>query len=374
MRRKLMIVVGTRPEAIKLFPLVEALRALPIQLRVCATGQHRELLVQVLRFAEITPDVDLDVMRADQSLDALAARLLVQLGQTFDLERPDRVVVQGDTSSAMAAALAACHRSIPVSHVEAGLRSGDLMRPCPEEANRRIISVIADQHFAPTELDAEALRREGVASKRIHVTGNTVVDALLATRDRIAADPTLASALDGTARRFAGKRIVTVTTHRRESRGGATQSITAALRELATRADVAFVIPVHPAAEVREAMHAALGDLNNVALIEPLDYPSFVRLLTLSHLIMTDSGGVQEEAPAFGKPVLVMRDTTERPQAIEAGTAKLVGTTTERIVAEASRLLDDAVAYAAMAKAHSPFGDGRAAERIAALLETKLGS
>jgi len=363
------IVFGTRPEAIKMFPVIHALRALPnIDARVCVTAQHREMLDQVLDIARIAPDIDLDVMQANQTLDALLARLVVGLGETFDAEKPDRILVHGDTLTTMAATLAAYFRKIPVGHVEAGLRSGNIYHPWPEEVNRRVAGAVADLHFAPTETAAVALRAENVPAERIHVTGNTVIDALLATKERIDQDPALAAGLNPLVNRFAGKRIIAVTSHRRENFGDGMKAIAESIAAIAARPDVAVVFPVHPNPHVRRAMEPILGGLANVALIDPLDYPHFVRLLAISDLVLTDSGGVQEEAPAFGKPVLVMRETTERPEGIEAGTAKLVGTDKARIVSEIFRLLDDKDAYSAMARAHNPFGDGTAAKQIAEIV------
>lgn len=367
-----MIVFGTRPEAIKLFPVVHALRAQPgIDTRVCVTAQHRGLLDQVLEISGIVPDIDLDVMQQGQTLDDLTARLIVALGAAFDAERPDRVVVHGDTLTTMVASLAAYYRKIPVAHVEAGLRSGDIHHPWPEEVNRRIVACIADMNFAPTRAAADALLAEGRDPAGIHVTGNTVIDALLETRARIDADPTLAAGLDPLALRFAGRRIIAVTSHRRENFGGGMDSIAAALRDIAVRQGVAIIFPVHPNPNVRGAMDAQLAGLDNVALIDPLDYPHFVRLLSLCEIVLTDSGGVQEEAPSFGKPVLVMRETTERPEGVAAGTAKLVGTDRTRIVTEIFSLLDDEDAYAAMSRAHNPFGDGRSGKRIAGIIAGK---
>jgi UDP-N-acetylglucosamine 2-epimerase (non-hydrolysing) len=366
---KVMIVFGTRPEAIKMFPVVHALRARDgIDTRVCVTAQHRELLDQVLAIARIVPDIDLDLMQPDQTLDGLTAHLIVALGKVFDAERPDRVIVHGDTLTAMVASLAAYYRKIPVAHVEAGLRSGDIHHPWPEEVNRRVVGCIADMHFAPTEAAAAALRAENLAGAGIHVTGNTVIDALLATRARIAGAPALAAAFQPLAARFEGKRIVAVTAHRRENFGAGMAAIAGAIRDIAQRPDVAVVFPVHPNPNVRPVMDEALSGLANVALIDPLDYPCFVALLDACDIVLTDSGGVQEEAPALGKPVLVMRETTERPEGIAAGTAKLVGTDRARIVSEVSALLDDRAAWLAMARAHNPFGDGRAAARIAGIV------
>lgn len=366
---RILVVIGTRPEAIKLFPVIAALEADPrFTVRTCVSAQHRALLDQVLKVAGIVPDHDLDLMRAGQSLDELGAALLVGLGRVMDREQPDRVIVQGDTATALCGALAAYHRRIPVDHVEAGLRSGDLYQPWPEEANRKLIGALASLHFAPTETAAAALRAENIDPARIHVTGNTAIDALHWVIARNAAQPVLAAALDPVVERFAGRRIVAVTCHRRENWGAGMASIAAALRRIAAREDVAVIFPMHPNPAVRGGMELALAALGNAALIEPLDYPHFVRLLGIAELVLTDGGGVQEEAPALGKPVLVLRETTERPEGVEAGTARLVGTDADTIVAEVFRLLDDPAAHAAMARAHNPYGDGRAAARIVAAL------
>ena len=366
---KVAVVFGTRPEAIKLFPVIHALRARDhVDVRVIVTAQHRGLLDQVLEIAGIKPDVDLDVMTPNQTLDGLTAKLIVDLGQTFDAEKPDRIVVHGDTLTTMVASLAAYYRKIPVAHVEAGLRSGDIYHPWPEEVNRRVVACVADMNFAPTRTAADALLRENRDAASIHVTGNTVIDALLATRERIAAMPALAAGLDELAERFAGKRIIAVTSHRRENFGGGMEAIARSIADIAARPDIAVIFPVHPNPNVRPIMEGVLGGLPNVAMIEPLDYPHFVRLLDLCHLVLTDSGGVQEEAPSLGKPVLVMRETTERPEGVAAGTAKLVGTDRGRIVHEVLSLLDEEAAYRAMARAHNPFGDGLASQRIAAII------
>ena len=367
--RKILTIFGTRPEAIKLFPLIHALDGDPrFVSRVCVTAQHRAMLDQVLQITGITPDHDLDVMQPDQSLDALTARLLTGIGQVLDAEQPDWVVVQGDTATVMAGALAAYYRKIPVAHVEAGLRSGNIYHPWPEEVNRKIVGTMAQLHCAPTETAADALRRENVDPATIHVTGNTVIDALHWVTERIREKPEMASGLAEWEARFAGKRIIGVTSHRRENFGEGMQGIASAIRQIAARDDVALIFPVHLNPHVRQVMRAELAGLDNVALIEPLDYPHFARLLDIATLMLTDSGGVQEEAPALGKPVLVMRETTERPEGVAAGTARLVGTDAARIVAEANRLLDDPAAYAAMARAHNPFGDGHSAQRIVDLL------
>ena len=370
----ILVIFGTRPEAIKLFPVVAALSADPrFTPVVCVSAQHRGMLDQVLQIAGIVPDYDLDLMKPDQSLDALTAALLTGLGGVMDQVKPDRVMVQGDTATAMTGALAAYYRKIPVDHVEAGLRSGNIYHPWPEEVNRKIIGQIASLHFAPTDVSAGALIAEQVDPARVHITGNTVIDALQWVTARIAAQPELAAGLSELEARFAGKRIIGVTSHRRENFGGGLENIAEAVRQIAARADVAVIFPVHPNPNVRKVMDAALGGLSNVALIEPLDYPNFARLLSLAQIMLTDSGGVQEEAPALGKPVLVMRETTERPEGITAGTAKLVGTDTANIVTEMFNLLDDKAAYERMARAHNPFGDGTSARKIAELLGNEIG-
>jgi len=369
---KVALVFGTRPEAIKLFPVIHALRAREdVETRVIVTAQHRGLLDQVLEIAGIVPDIDLDVMTPNQTLDGLTAKLIVELGRAFDAEKPDRIVVHGDTLTTMVASLAAYYRKIPVAHVEAGLRSGDIHHPWPEEVNRRVVACIADMNFAPTQAAADALLAENRDLATIHITGNTVIDALLATRQRVLREPRLAAGLDDLAQRFADKRIIAVTSHRRENFGGGMEAIARAIADIAGRPDVAVIFPVHPNPNVRPVMDAVLGGLPNVAMIEPLDYPHFVRLLDLCNLVLTDSGGVQEEAPSLGKPVLVMRETTERPEGIAAGTAKLVGTDRAAIVRSVFALLDDEAAYAAMSRAHNPFGDGHASKRIADVIAAR---
>ena len=372
--KTILVIFGTRPEAIKLFPVVAALGADPrFNVRVCVSAQHRGMLDQVLEIAGIVPDHDLDLMQPDQTLDALTAALLTGLGGVMDLEQPARVIVQGDTATAMCGALAAYYRKIPVDHVEAGLRSGDIYQPWPEEVNRKIIGTIASLHFAPTEVSAAALIAENVDPARIHVTGNTVIDALHWVTARIAAEPALAGGLAGLEARFKGKRIIGVTSHRSENFGGGLENIAEAIRRIAARDDVAIIFPVHPNPNVRAVMDRALAGLSKVALIEPLDYPHFARLLSLAEIMLTDSGGVQEEAPALGKPVLVMRETTERPEGVSAGTAKLIGTHADTIVTEIFTLLDDKAAYEAMARAHNPFGDGQTARRIVELIGNEIG-
>ena len=372
-RPTVLTVFGTRPEAIKLFPVVRALQAAGgMETVTCVTAQHRGLLDQVLAIAGLTPDIDLDLMEPGQSLDRLTARLLIGLGEVMDRVGPDRVIVQGDTATAMVGALAAYYRKIPVAHVEAGLRSGDIYQPWPEEVNRRIVAPIADLHFAPTDTAAAARARENVPAG-VHGTGNTVLDALHWTRGRIAATPTLAADLDPLAARFAERRIVLVTTHRRENFGDGMAAIARAIARIAARDDVAVIFPMHPNPNVGAVMDEWLGTPDNVARIAPLDYPHFIRALELCDLALTDSGGVQEEAPALGKPVLVMRDTTERPEGVAAGTARLIGTDEARIVSEVFTLLDDKAAYSAMARAHNPFGDGQASTRIARIIADDVG-
>lgn len=363
---RILVVFGTRPEAIKMFPLVDALAHQPgLETRVCVTAQHRGLLDQVLDIAGITPDIDLDLMQDNQTLDALATRILMQFGAALDTLKPDRILVHGDTLTTMMATISAYFRKIPVGHVEAGLRSGNIYSPWPEEVNRKVTGTIADLHFAPTEAAAAALRAENVPDSAIHVTGNTVIDALLATRARIEAEPALAAGLDDLAGRFAGKRIIAVTSHRRENFGDGMANIARAIGRIADRPDTAVIFPVHPNPAVRPVMEQMLAGRDNVALIDPLDYPHFVRLMDMSTIVLTDSGGVQEEAPSLGKPVLVMRDTTERPEGVAAGTARLVGTDADTIVSGIFTLLDDSKAYSAMTRAHNPYGDGLAAQRIA---------
>ncbi|UYV15853.1 non-hydrolyzing UDP-N-acetylglucosamine 2-epimerase [Porphyrobacter sp. ULC335] len=363
---RILVTFGTRPEAIKMFPVVFALRETGrFDVKVVVTAQHRELLDAVLALAGLRPDLDLDLMLPDQSLDGLSSRILTSFGQALDTLRPDRVLVHGDTLTTMMASLACYFRRIPVGHVEAGLRSGDIYSPWPEEVNRKVTGVVADLHFAPTETAAAALRAENVAENSIHVTGNTVIDALLFAQGKIAADPALAPAIAPLKERFAGKRIIAVTAHRRENFGAGMAQIAQGLQALAARDDVAIIYPLHPNPNVADVMRPALAGYGNIALINPLDYLDFVAMMAASDIVLTDSGGIQEEAPSLGKPVLVMRDTTERPEGVAAGTAKLVGADASVIVRETSRLLDDPAAYQAMARAHNPYGDGTASRRIA---------
>jgi UDP-N-acetylglucosamine 2-epimerase (non-hydrolysing) len=372
--RTVLFVFGTRPEAIKLAPVIEELRRdSSLSVRVCVTGQHREMLAQVLQLFEITPDADLDIMQPDQTLGDVAAAVLSKVSAVFREPRPDLVIVQGDTSSAFAAGLAAFYAGIDVAHVEAGLRSGDLYAPWPEEVNRRLLTVVTQLHFAPTEGARANLLREGVDPARIHVTGNTVIDALKKTVARIGGDDALRARLDAELSFLdARRRLIVVTGHRRENFGLGFESICRALAMLASEHDdVEIVYPVHLNPNVREPVQRMLAGRARVHLIEPVDYLSFVHLMTRAELILTDSGGVQEEAPSLGKPVLVMRDTTERPEGIDSGNVRLVGTQHEAIVTETSRLLRDAALRATMSRPSDVFGDGKASERIAAVLSAR---
>jgi UDP-N-acetylglucosamine 2-epimerase (non-hydrolysing) len=362
-----LIVFGTRPEAIKMAPVVAELRRRPgIETVVCVTAQHRQMLDQVLDLFDLKPDFDLDIMRQGQTLDDIVTGVLTGLGPVLDKVRPDRVIVHGDTTTSFAGALAGFHRQIPVGHVEAGLRTGDLTAPWPEEMNRRFVDLVADLLWAPTEHAAGVLRSEGAAEANILVTGNTVVDALRITVGRLRAEPGLAAELDAKAGfTSTGRRMILVTGHRRENFDGGLADVCAALDRLATRGDVEIVWPVHPNPVVRRTVAERMQARDCVHLIPPQDYLAFTRLMDRCELIITDSGGIQEEAPSLGKPVLVTRAQTERGEALSAGTAILVGTDTARIVAEAERLLDDRAAYRAMAARANPFGDGGAAARIA---------
>ncbi len=362
-RRRVLIAVGTRPEAIKLAPVVAALRAEPwADVRVLATGQHRELLDEVLAFFGIRADIDLDVMSPDQTLADLSRRLLPAIDAVLTDQEPGMVVAQGDTTSALMTALASFHRGIPFAHVEAGLRTGDRREPFPEECNRVLIAQVADLHFAPTEAARTNLLAEQVDADAIEVVGNTGIDALLWTAQRDLPDD------------FANLRrpLVLVTAHRSESFGAPLAEICEAVGEIASARDVDFLWPVHPNPRVREPVEAALGSLDNVRLVAPLDYPHFVAAMRAAALILTDSGGVQEEAPSLGKPVLVLRDKTERGEGIASGNALLVGLDRARIVKQTLRLLDDRAAYEAMAHQANPYGDGQSAPRIAACVAAVL--
>jgi UDP-N-acetylglucosamine 2-epimerase (non-hydrolysing) len=363
---KVLCVFGTRPEAIKMAPVIRELRKHPdrVAVRVCVTGQHREMLDQVLALFDIAPDHDLEIMRPDQSLTELTASALTRLDPVVASERPDWVVVQGDTTTAMAAALVAFYHGVRVAHVEAGLRSWNRLHPFPEEVNRRIADGLADLHFAPTDVARQNLLREGLDGSTVVVTGNTVIDAL----HWVAALPAPAD-LEALVPPN-GTRLLLVTAHRRESFGPGMEAICHALRDLATRYGdgVRILYPVHLNPRVREPVQRLLGGVTNVALLPPLDYLRLVHLMKRAYLVLTDSGGIQEEAPGLGKPVLVLREVTERPEAVAAGTARVVGTSRERVVDEAARLLDDPAEYRRMARAVNPFGDGHAAARIVAAM------
>lgn len=365
--KRVMVVFGTRPEAIKMAPVVSALRSTPgIEVIVAVTAQHRQMLDQVLDLFGLVPDEDLDLMTPGQTLPDLFGRILSGMSEVIARRCPNFVLVHGDTSTTLASALAAYYQRVPVGHVEAGLRTGDLYSPWPEEANRRLTAPLTALHFAPTALSRDNLLAEGIAAASLHVTGNTVIDALLDVVRRIEDDSELRSELES---RFPfldpGKRLVLVTGHRRENFGAGFEQICIALRTLADRGDVQLVYPVHLNPNVQEPVNRILAGTGGVHLIAPQDYLPFVYLMMRSHLILTDSGGVQEEAPSLGKPVLVLRDNTERPEAVDAGTVRLVGTCVDRILTEATRLLDDPEAYAEMARALNPYGDGLAARRIA---------
>jgi len=364
---KVLTVFGTRPEAIKMAPLVMQLSKTPgVEARLCVTAQHREMLDQVLTLFSLVPDYDLDIMTPGQTLGGITSSVLRGMEAVLKDFTPDIVLVHGDTSTTFSASLAAYFHRIPVGHVEAGLRTGNLYSPWPEEANRRLTGSLAALHFAPTERARENLLREGVSPKRVTVTGNTVIDALLWTDRKLDADPDL----DATMRqRFSFLRdhapLVLITGHRRENFGKGFENICAAIRDLAICfPDSEFLYPVHLNPNVRDPVGRILSDIGNIHLIEPQDYLPFVWLMKRSHVILTDSGGIQEEAPSLGKPVLVMRDTTERPEAVQAGTAKLVGADRGRIVGAVAELLRDPVAHASMANARNPYGDGNATARI----------
>ena len=369
---KILTVFGTRPEAIKMAPVINALANAPgIESEVCVTAQHRQMLDQVLDLFGIKPDHDLNIMKAGQDLTDITSHILLGLRGILKRQRYDLLLVHGDTTTTMAASLAAFYEKVPVGHVEAGLRTGNIYAPWPEEMNRSLVGRLATLHFAPTQLARQSLLREAVPDGTIHVTGNTVIDALKDVVAKLDSDSALRASctarfdfLDPT------KKLICVTGHRRENFGDGFERICQALQTLSQRNDVQIVYPVHLNPSVQEPVKRILGQASNVHLIAPLDYLPFVYLMAQSHLIITDSGGVQEEAPSLGKPVLVMRDTTERPEAVAAGTVKLVGTSAQAIVREATALLDDPAAYQAMARALNPYGDGLAAKRIVNIIST----
>ena len=368
---KTLCVFGTRPEAIKMAPLALKLHSESrFDARVCVTGQHREMLDQVLSLFNLKPDYDLDIMKSGQDLTDVTGSILKGMRNVLTEFRPDVVLVHGDTATTLAASLAAYYQQIPVAHVEAGLRTGNLYSPWPEEANRKLTGALATVHFAPTQTSADNLKCEGIAEKKIHITGNTVIDALFEIVNKLDTDEQL---YKGLALKFPflkeGKKLILVTGHRRESFGGGFERICEALAQTARQhPDVQIVYPVHLNPNVQQPVNQLLKGIANIHLIEPLDYLPFVYLMNRAEIILTDSGGIQEEAPSLGKPVLVMRDSTERPEAVAAGTVKLVGTNTITITNELNELLINPEAYEAMSRAHNPYGDGKASDRIIELL------
>lgn len=371
-RPAVMVVYGTRPEAIKVAPVIKALEeSEKLDVISVITAQHREMLDQVNEVFEVTPDVDLNLMKPGQTLNEIAARVLTSIDETIAEHQPAAVLVQGDTTTVMAAGIAAFNRSIPVVHLEAGLRSGDLFSPFPEEGNRKLVSQIASLHLAPTEVSKANLLKDGVAESDIVVTGNTVIDALhwAVERPREFTDPVLNEVADS------GRQIILVTTHRRENLGPNMESIGRAMRVLAERyPDAVLVWPAHKNPKVRETIKPHIEDLANVISIEPVAYGEFAHLIGASHIVLTDSGGIQEEAPSLGKPVLVLRENTERPEAVDAGTVKLIGAQEADIVREVSALMDSEDAYQAMAQAVNPYGDGKSAQRCIDSMATLLGA
>ena len=371
---KILTVFGTRPEAIKMAPLVKSLEAcLGLDSRVCVTAQHRQMLDQVLALFEIAPQYDLNIMKPGQTLSGITTEILLRIEPVLTEFKPDLVLVHGDTSTTFATTLAAYYQQIPVGHVEAGLRTGNIYSPWPEEANRKLTGALAKLHFAPTEQSRRNLLREGIAESDIYVTGNTVIDALLWVKQKLEKDRELNRSL---AQKFPclrdESRLVLITGHRRENFGDGFERICQAIRSLAVRfPDVDFLYPVHLNPNVREPVGRILADVDNVHLIEPQDYLPFVYLMMRSCIILTDSGGIQEEAPSLGKPVLVMRDTTERPEAVAAGTVKLVGTDAQAIIEAVTILLTDSAAYDQMSFAHNPYGDGQACQRIVETINIK---
>jgi len=370
--KKILIVFGTRPEAIKMAPVVKGLRqSNGAEIFICVSAQHRKMLDQVLDLFGIDPDYDLDLMRPDQTLAGLTALVLTGVSEVLDSLQPDLVLVHGDTSTAFATSLACFYKKIPVAHIEAGLRSGNMQSPWPEELNRRFVGQMASMHFAPTALARSNLEAEGIDSNAIWVTGNTVIDALLEVVDQLTGTPSLASVLarDMPWLNNPTLRLILVTGHRRENFGDGIEEVCRALRKLALEPNVVIVYPVHPNPQVMEPVHRLLDGITNVHLVEPMEYLSFVFLMSKAYFIITDSGGIQEEAPSLGKPVLLMRDTTERPEAISAGTVCMVGSNEARILEEARHLLADPEHYGRMSTAHNPYGDGKAAERIVKVIE-----
>lgn len=367
---RILVVIGTRPEAIKMAPVVNELRNRSgCELKVCLTGQHREMLHSVMSIFEITEDFNLDVMAANQTLFDVTSKVLLGMKEVLNTWRPDCVLVQGDTTTVMAAAMAAFYERIDVGHIEAGLRTNNRYSPFPEEINRRIASVMAHHHFAPTKTAADNLMREGIKAEQIHITGNTVIDALLLALGKIDASGELTFRMASKFEYLSPeKKLILMTGHRRENHGDGIKDICGAALKILERGDTEIVYPVHPNPNIQKPVNELLGEVEGIHLIEPLDYIEFIYLLRKSYLALTDSGGVQEEAPSLGKPVLVMRDTTERPEAITSGNALLVGTDKEEIIKQTTRLLDDEAFYASMSEAVNPYGDGKAAKRIAEVL------
>ena len=369
-RFRIAIVLGTRPEAIKMAPVVRALECRPdvFQPMVIATSQHREMLAQAMAAMELTADLDLGLTHTNRTLAEFTAHALLALTQCFADVKPDLLLVQGDTSTVVSAALAAFYQSVPIGHVEAGLRSGDMHRPFPEEANRRIASVATDLHFAPTERARHNLLREGIPPRDIYVTGNTVVDALAGIEHRARFDDAALNAIDWT------RRVVLVTVHRRESLGEHLHALCGAFRRiLARHSEVQIVFPVHLNPRVREIVFADLAGTEGISLLEPLSYPDLLEVMRRSHFVMSDSGGIQEEAPSFRKPILILRTITERPEVVDAGFGRLVGTDPDVVVAAATQLLSDDATYRRMVSGANPFGDGRAAERIVHIIGERFG-
>jgi UDP-N-acetylglucosamine 2-epimerase (non-hydrolysing) len=369
--RKILLIFGTRPEAIKLCPVIRSLRehSARFDVKVCVTAQHREMLDQVLEAFEVKPDYDLDIMRPGQTLFESTSRILASLEPVFKEQRPDLAIVQGDTTTTLCGALASFYEGVPVAHVEAGLRTGDMRQPFPEEMNRVLASRLTALHFAPTREAAGNLRKEGVPPESIKVTGNTGIDAVLYVRDRLEQGK-----LQG--REWPEldphKKLILVTAHRRESFGGGFERICRGLAELANRTDIQIVYPVHPNPNVQDPVERLLAGHPNIRLIEPLSYVPFVDLMRRAYLLITDSGGIQEEGPSLGKPILVLREKTERPEAVTAGTVRLVGADERRLLSEANLLLDNPELYKGMARVHNPYGDGQASARISGLIHSFL--
>ena len=363
---RILSVVGTRPEAVKMAMVVRALDGADgIEHRLCVTAQHREMLDPILRLFNLKPDYDLDIMSHGQHLTDITSGVLEGMRSVLAEARPERVLVQGDTTTVLATALAAFYARVPVGHVEAGLRTGDMTAPWPEEMNRKLTDAISDRHYAPTESARQNLLAEGVSESGIRITGNTVIDSLFHVVERLENEPGLSGRAKAMLpRRDPERRLLLVTGHRRESFGPGFEQICRALAMIGSREDVEIVYPVHLNPNVQEPVFRLLREQPNINLIEPLDYLAFVHLMTEAHVVLTDSGGIQEEAPSLGKPVLVMRDTTERPEAVAVGTVRLVGTDADRIANETFRLLDDDEAYSAASRVHHPYGDGRASQRI----------